>query len=65
MAPERSVGSILTAFAGRKQVIASPRFKVGVNIDGTSIQVRALSHPNDVKVLNTSYPPNEPDPHAT
>jgi hypothetical protein len=31
----------------------------GVNIDGTSIQVRALTHPNDVKVLNTSYPPNE------
>ena len=31
----------------------------GVNIDGTSIQVRPLSHPNDVKVLNTSYPPNE------
>src|SRR3954469_6392512 len=31
----------------------------GVNIDATSIQVRALSHPNDVKVLNTSYPPNE------
>src|ERR1043166_219514 len=31
----------------------------GVNIDGTSIQVRALSHPGDVKVLNTSYPPNE------
>jgi hypothetical protein len=31
----------------------------GVNIDGTSLQVRALSHPNDVKVLNTSYPPNE------
>jgi hypothetical protein len=31
----------------------------GVNIDGTSIQVRALSHPADVKVLNTSYPPNE------
>ena len=31
----------------------------GVNIDGTSIQVRALSHPNEVKVLNTSYPPNE------
>jgi hypothetical protein len=31
----------------------------GVNIDGTSIQVRALSHPSDVKVLNTSYPPNE------
>src|SRR5829696_6100189 len=31
----------------------------GVNIDSTSIQVRALSHPSDVKVLNTSYPPNE------
>src|ERR1041385_1952803 len=31
----------------------------GVNIDGTSIQVRALRHPNDVKVRNTSYPPNE------
>lgn len=31
----------------------------GVSIDGTSIQVRALSHPSDVKMLNTSYPPNE------
>jgi hypothetical protein len=31
----------------------------GVSIDGSSIQVRALTHPNDVKVLNTSYPPNE------
>ncbi len=31
----------------------------GVNIDGSSIQVRPLSHPKDVKVLNTSYPPNE------
>ena len=31
----------------------------GVNIDGTSIQVRPLTHPADVKVLNTSYPPNE------
>src|SRR5678815_5017154 len=31
----------------------------GVNIDGTSIQVRALSHPGDVTILNTSYPPNE------
>src|SRR6185369_5890516 len=31
----------------------------GVNIDGTSIQVRPLSHPNDVVVKNTSYPPNE------
>lgn len=31
----------------------------GVNIDPSSIQVRPLSHPNDVKVLNTSFPPNE------
>jgi hypothetical protein len=31
----------------------------GVSIDSSSIQVRPLSHPNDVKVLNTSYPPNE------
>ena len=31
----------------------------GVSIDSTSIQVRPLTHPNDVKVLNTSYPPNE------
>ena len=31
----------------------------GVSIDGTSIQVRALTHPADVKVLNTSFPPNE------
>jgi len=31
----------------------------GVNIDGTSLQVRPLTHPADVKVLNTSYPPNE------
>jgi hypothetical protein len=31
----------------------------GVNIDGSSIQVRALSHPETVVVLNTSYPPNE------
>jgi hypothetical protein len=31
----------------------------GVNIDATSIQVRALSHPDAVVVLNTSYPPNE------
>src|SRR5438105_5524091 len=31
----------------------------GVNIDATSIQVRMLSHPADVIVLNTSYPPNE------
>ncbi|MBI3878324.1 MAG: hypothetical protein HY300_20570 [Verrucomicrobia bacterium] len=31
----------------------------GVNIDASSIQARMLSHPNDVKLLNTSYPPNE------
>jgi hypothetical protein len=31
----------------------------GVNIDPTSIQVRALTHPKDVIILNTSYPPNE------
>src|SRR5256885_14796620 len=31
----------------------------GVNIDSTSIQVRMLSHPDNVLVLNTSYPPNE------
>jgi hypothetical protein len=31
----------------------------GVNIDGTSIQARMLSHPENVTILNTSYPPNE------
>ncbi|MEY2410437.1 MAG: hypothetical protein QOF48_3107 [Verrucomicrobiota bacterium] len=31
----------------------------GVNIDGTSIQIRALTNPDKVIVLNTSYPPNE------
>ncbi len=31
----------------------------GVNIDASSIQVRMLSHPDKVLVLNTSYPPNE------
>ena len=30
-----------------------------VNIDATSIQVRPLTHPKEVIVLNTSYPPNE------
>src|SRR4051812_23980119 len=30
-----------------------------VNIDSTSIQVRALGHPDKIVVLNTSYPPNE------
>jgi hypothetical protein len=31
----------------------------GVNIDASSIQVRALTHPDNVVILNTSYPPNE------
>src|SRR5438132_14120886 len=31
----------------------------GVNIDSTSIQARMLSHPENVTILNTSYPPNE------
>ncbi|MEI8062970.1 MAG: hypothetical protein WCH84_02790, partial [Verrucomicrobiota bacterium] len=31
----------------------------GVNIDPSSIQIRMLSHPDKVPVLNTSYPPNE------
>jgi hypothetical protein len=31
----------------------------GVGIDAGSIQVRMLSHPDKVFVLNTSYPPNE------
>ena len=31
----------------------------GVSIDATSIQVRALTTPDKVAVLNTSYPPNE------
>ncbi len=31
----------------------------GVNIDASSIQVRALNDPDRVIVLNTSYPPNE------
>jgi hypothetical protein len=31
----------------------------GVQIDPTSIQVRALTRPDKVVVLNTSYPPNE------
>jgi hypothetical protein len=31
----------------------------GVNIDASSIQVRALTTPEKVVVLNTSYPPNE------
>src|SRR6185436_1482710 len=31
----------------------------GVNIDSTSIQARMISHPENVVILNTSYPPNE------
>lgn len=31
----------------------------GVNIDAGSIQVRILGHPDQVVLLNTSYPPNE------
>src|SRR3954451_18476290 len=31
----------------------------GVNIDASSIQARMLAHPDQVTVLNTSYPPNE------
>src|SRR6184192_1529102 len=31
----------------------------GVNIDSGSIQARMLSHPENVTILNTSYPPNE------
>src|ERR1043166_6530219 len=47
---------ILTLQKGVNQVDFSWR---GVNIDATSIQVRMLSHPDKVLVLNTSYPPNE------
>jgi hypothetical protein len=31
----------------------------GVSIDGDSIRLRVLSHPDQVKLLNVSYPPNE------
>jgi len=47
---------ILTLQKGVNHVDFSWR---GVNIDPTSIQVRMLSHPDKVVVLNTSYPPNE------
>jgi len=47
---------ILTLTKGVNKVDFSWR---GVNIDASSIQVRMLSHPADVKLLNTSYPPNE------
>ena len=47
---------VLTLQKGVNQIDFSWR---GVNIDSTSIQVRMLSHPTDVLLLNTSYPPNE------
>jgi len=47
---------VLTLQKGVNQIDFSWR---GVNIDSTSIQVRMLSHPADVLLLNTSYPPNE------
>lgn len=47
---------LLTLQKGVNQVDFSWR---GVNIDGTSIQIRPLTRPDDVKILNTSYPPNE------
>jgi hypothetical protein len=47
---------IITLQKGVNQVDFSWR---GVNIDAASIQARMLSSPETVKVLNTSYPPNE------
>jgi len=47
---------LLTLQKGVNQVDFSWR---GVQIDPMSIQVRMLSHPDKVQVLNTSYPPNE------
>ncbi len=47
---------ILTLQKGVNQVDFSWR---GVNIDPSSIQVRMLSQPDKVLILNTSYPPNE------
>ncbi len=47
---------VLTLQKGVNQIDFSWR---GVNIDSTSIQVRMLSHPTEVLLLNTSYPPNE------
>jgi hypothetical protein len=47
---------IVTLQKGDNQVDFSWR---GVNIDATSIQVRALTNPAKVVVKNTSYPPNE------
>ncbi len=47
---------LITLQKGLNQVDFSWR---GVNLDGSSIQVRMLSHPDIVIILSTSYPPNE------
>ncbi len=47
---------VLTLQKGVNQIDFSWR---GVNIDPSSIQVRMLTSPEQVIVLNTSYPPNE------
>ncbi len=47
---------LLTLQKGVNQVDFSWR---DVSIDGTSIQFRALTDPDKIIVLNTSYPPNE------
>lgn len=47
---------VLTLQPGVNQVDFSWR---DVSIDGSSIQFRALTSPDQVVVLNTSYPPNE------
>lgn len=47
---------VLTLQKGVNQVDFSWR---DVNIDGASIQFRALTNPGQVVVLNASYPPNE------
>jgi hypothetical protein len=47
---------VLTLQKGVNQVDFS---WAGVNIDASSIQLRMLSHPDKVVMLNTSYPPNE------
>ena len=47
---------LLTLQRGVNQVDFSWR---GVSIDPTSIQVKALTHPDQATFLNTSYPPNE------
>jgi hypothetical protein len=47
---------LITLQKGVNQIDFSWR---GVNIDPSSIQVKALSHAGDVTFLNTSYPPNE------